>query len=440
MRRRYQPIILLAATALAWLASSRSSPTLADDWPQWRGPRRDGVWREKGIIESFDKPQLKPLWRTKIGSGYCGPTVAGGRVYVTDRLVEPKQVERVHCLDAKTGKNIWTHTYDCPYRGVQYDAGPRASVSIDDGRAYSLGTMGNLFCLDAADGKILWQKDLNTEYKIRMPIWGIAASPLVEKNLLIVQIGGEDGACLVAFDKKTGKERWRALNDGASYCAPIVVKQAKKRVLVCYTAQNVVGLNPMTGKVYWTQPFPPTKMVIGISTPVYHKGMIFLTNFFDGSMLLKLADDKPAVEKLWHRAGPSERQTDALHSIISTPYLRGKYIYGVDSYGELRCLDLLTGDRIWQSDQAVPRARWATIHFVRNGKHVWMFNEKGELIISKFSPKGFEEISRAKLIDPTRDQLPSRRGGVCWSHPAFAGKHVFARNDNEILCVDLAAH
>ena len=140
------------------------------------------------------------------------------------------------------------------------------------------------------------------------------------------------------------------------------------------------------------------------------------------------------------RAGPSERQTDALHSIISTPYIRGKHIYGVDSYGELRCLDLLTGDRIWESDKAVPRERWATIHFVKNGKHVWMFNEMGELIISKLSPKGFKEISRAKLIDPTRDQLPSRRGGVCWAHPAFAGKHVFARNDKEILCVDLAAH
>jgi outer membrane protein assembly factor BamB len=410
----------------------------ADDWPQWRGPDRDGVWHETGIIEKFDKPQLDHVWRTELGSGYAGPTVANGSVFVMDRLVSPKQVERVHSLDAKTGKRLWTHTYDCAYRGVQYDAGPRASVTVHDGRAYALGTMGHLHVFDAETGNVLYTRDLNREYKIRMPIWGIASAPLIEGNLLILQIGGQDGACMVALDLTTGSEAWRALNDEASYAAPIIIEQAKKRVLVVYTGQHVVGLDPATGRVHWKQPFPPRQMVIGIATPVLHRDRLFVSNFFDGSLMLRLDQSKPAVTKIWQRSGESEKQTDALHSIISTPYLQDDHIYGVDSYGELRCLKLDTGDRVWENLDAVPKARWATIHFVKNHDHVWMFNEKGELIIATLSPDGFNEISRAKLIDPTRDQLPSRRGGVAWSHPAFANRHVFARNDKEIVCADLA--
>lgn len=410
----------------------------ADDWPQWRGPSRDGVWRETGIVEKFAKPQLDLVWRAEISSGYSGPTVADGRVYVTDRMVKPTQVERVHCFDAKTGRNLWTHSYECPYEAVGYDAGPRASVTIDGGKAYSLGAMGHLFCFDAAKGNILWKKDLHAEYKIQMPQWGIACSPLVEGDLLIIQVSGEGEACLVAFDKKTGEEKWRALKDRASYSAPIVIEQAGKRVLVCYTGDNVVGLDPQTGKVHWQYPFPPKQMVIGISSPVVSKDNLFVTNFFDGSLMLKLDASNLTVEKVWQRVGESEKNTDALHSIISTPLLEGGYIYGVDSYGELRCLDARTGDRIWESLDAVPKARWATIHFVRHKEHTWMFNERGELIIADLSPKGYHEISRAKLIEPTTDQL-RQRGGVCWSHPAFADKHVFARNDKELVCADLSA-
>jgi outer membrane protein assembly factor BamB len=422
----FLPVTLILAASLA----------SADDWPQWRGPSRDGVWHESGIVETFDGPTLKIDWKADIGSGYSGPTVADGRVYVTDRVTEPKQIERVHCFDSRTGKKIWSYTYDCPYRGVGYEAGPRASVHLDEGRAYSLGTMGDLFCFDAPKGTVLWKKDLKSDYKIEMPTWGLAAAPLIEGNLLIVQVGGQE-ACLVAFDKKTGDEKWKSLDDPASYSAPIIVDQAGHRVLVCYTGHNVAGLDPQTGKVYWKIPFRPKQMVIGCATPVYHNGMIFVTNFFDGCMLIKLLPDKLEAVKVWERSGPSEKKTDGLQSIISTPYLEGQFIYGVDSYGELRCLDLKTGDRVWESLAAVPKARWATIHFVKNADHVWMFNERGELIISKLSPKGFTEISRAKLIAPTEGQLP-QRDGVCWSHPAFANRHIFARNDRELVCASLA--
>jgi len=425
---------LLALVTGFWPTVAR-----ADDWPQWRGPTRNGVWHETGIVKKFASDVLEPVWRVEIAGGYSGPTVADGRVYVTDRATKPKQIERVHCFDERTGKKLWSYAYDCVYKGVSYETGPRASVTVSGGRAYALGAMGHLFCFDAATGTVLWKKDLNKAYKIRMPIWGIAGAPVVEGALVIVQIGGENKADIVAFDRVSGKERWRALRDEASYSAPIVIDQASRRVLVCYTGAGVVGLDPTTGKTLWRQQFPPKQMPIGIASPVLYEDKLFMTNFFDGSLLLQLRQDKPLVTKLWQRGGPSEKETDALQSIISTPIIRNGYIYGVDSYGELRCLDLRTGDRLWEDLSAVPRARWATIHFVDHGDDVWMFNERGELIISKLSPKGFTEISRAKLIEPTRDQLPSRRGGVAWAHPAFANRHVFARNDKALVCVDLSA-
>ncbi|MFH1715802.1 MAG: PQQ-binding-like beta-propeller repeat protein [Planctomycetota bacterium] len=412
-------------------------PVMAADWPQWRGPNRDGVWQERGVIKEFDTGQLPVRWRAAISNGYSGPTVANNRVYVTDRLAAPVQMERVHCFDAETGEKIWSHDYQCKYERIEQRNGPRAAVTIDDNLAYSLGTMGHLFCFDAASGSVLWSRYLDAEYKIRMPLWGIAASPLIEDGLLIVQIGGEN-ACLVAFDKVTGKEVWRSLDDPAGYSAPIVIEQAGKRVLVCWTGERIVGLNPLTGSLYWEYPFPPAKMIHNIATPVFDNNLIFVSGFFDGSLLLKVNPDKLAVEKVWQRRGPSEKDTDSLHCCISTAILEGDFIYGVDGYGELRCLDLHTGDRIWESLLAVPKDRWATIHMVRNGREVWMFNERGELIISRLSPEGFHEISRAKLIEPTKGQL-NQRDGVCWAHPAFANRHIYIRNDEELICADLSA-
>ena len=412
-------------------------PALGADWPQWRGPNRDGVWREKDIVKKFAGERLPVRWRAQISNGYSGPTVADGRVYVTDRVAAPTQVERVHCFEASTGGGVWSHTYECRYERIDHRNGPRAAVAISDNRAYSLGTMGNLFCFNAASGTLLWSKDLRKAYKIRMPEWGIAASPLVEGGLLIVLIGGEH-ACLVAFDKVTGQEVWRALDDRTGYSAPIVIEQAGRRVLVCWTGERIAGLDPLTGTLYWQCPFPPARMIHNISTPVFENNRIFVSGFFDGSLLLKVHPDKLAVEKLWQRRGPSERKTDSLHCCISTPLLDGDHIYGVDSYGELRCLDLHTGDRVWESLRAVPTGRWANIHMVRHGEDVWMFNERGELIIARLSPRGYQEISRAKLIEPTEGQL-SQRGGVCWAHPAFAYKHVYIRNDKELICVDLSA-
>jgi outer membrane protein assembly factor BamB len=154
--------------------------------------------------------------------------------------------------------------------------------------------------------------------------------------------------------------------------------------------------------------------------------------------MLRLQQDRPSAKRVWQKKGRDERNTEALHSIISTPVFLGQHIYGVCSYGELRCLNAKTGERLWEDLTATPKARWSTIHFVRHGKQTWMFNERGELIIGELAPSGFREISRTRLLDPTLEQLRQRKG-VCWSHPAFANRHVFARNDKEMVCASLAA-
>lgn len=410
----------------------------AEDWPQWRGPGRDGVWRETGVVEKFSSDNLKPKWRAEIGAGYSGPTVAQGRVYVMDRIAKRDSTERILCFDEQTGERLWLQEYECEYGKIGYQAGPRASVTIDEGRAYALGATGRLHCLDAARGTVVWHKDLEALYEIDMPIWGIAGSPLIFKNLVILHIGGKNGACVVALDKVSGEEAWKALGDRGQYTAPILVQHAGQPVVICWTGDSVAGLEATSGKVLWRHQWKPRNMPIGVATPVVEKDRVFFTSFYDGALMLRLLSDKPGIEVLWQIAGRDEQNTEALHSIISTPVFDGGYIYGVDSYGELRCLDADDGKRLWEDLTATPKARWSNIHFVKNGDKYWLFNERGELIIARLSPQGYGEISRAKLLKPTTEQL-RLRGGVCWSHPAFANRHVFARNDEELVCVSLAA-
>ena len=270
-----------------------------------------------------------------------------------------------------------------------------------------------------------------------MPNWGIACSPLVEGDLLIVQIGGED-ACVLALHKSTGEQQWVALADEASYSAPIVIDQAGRRVLVCWTGERVVGLQPANGKLYWEFGFKYEKWPIGIATPVFADNKLLVSDAHKGTLLLRLDDNSLGVHQVWHRRKEDVGESAALHCLISTPLIRGSHVYGADSRGIVRCLDLQTGEQVWEDNTAVPENRWATIHLIQHEDDVWLFNERGELVISRLSPKGLESVSRAKLIDPTLEQL-RRRDGVTWSHPAFAYRHVFARNDKELICADLSA-
>jgi outer membrane protein assembly factor BamB len=429
----------VAVTIALLIATSLDSTAIGEDWPQWRGPNRDGVWQVEGLMQELPEGQLPIAWSQEIGTGYSGPTVAKGLVYVMDRQKE-KGTERVLCFNSNSGEPVWKHEYECRYK-ISYEAGPRASVTIDNDRAYAVGAMGNLFCFEARTGAIVWSKDLKAEYQIEMPIWGIAASPLIYKNLVIQQVSGGDGACMVAFNKEDGKEVWRSLNERAGYSSPIVIQQADQDVLVCWTGESLSGLNPLTGKVHWSHVMRPRNMPIGICTPVLNGERLFVSSFYDGSLMVTAPRDKLASTEVWRAVGRDEKNTKSLHAMIGTPILSDGHVYGVDSYGEFRCLKAESGERIWEDLSAVPKARWSTIHMVQqaNSDRIWMFNERGELLISKLSPKGLEILDRCQLIEPTKAQL-NQRDGVCWTHPAFAEQSIFIRNDTRLVRASLKAN
>src|SRR5438094_3334310 len=229
------------------LAASAAFSLHADDWPQWLGPQRDGVWRETGILEKFPADGPKVRWRTAIGGGYTGPAVARDHVYLMDRQLAPGTSnpsdpfargeipgsERVLCLNEADGRILWKHEYDCPY-AVSYPAGPRATPTVHAGKVYALGTEGNLFCLDATSGKEFWSHDFKKDYGVKTPMWGFAGHPLIDGKKLICLVGGE-GSVAVAFDKDSGKELWRALSaKEPGYCPPMIYEFAGKRQLILW--------------------------------------------------------------------------------------------------------------------------------------------------------------------------------------------------------------
>lgn len=438
---------------LCLLVTAMQASVQAEDWPQWRGINRDGVWQVDGVIDQLPEGPLEREWEVDIGPGYNGPTVADGRVFVMDRdTSDGQQKERILCFDSDSGALIWKHAYDARYT-ISYTAGPRASVTIDEGRAYAVGAMGHFHCLETATGDVVWSRDLNDEYEIDMPIWGIAGSPLIYGRLVIQQVAAE-GACMVAFDKLTGKEVWRALPERAAYASPILIKQAGRDVLVCWTGESLTGIDPSNGQLFWSHEMQPIKMSIGIGTPTHSEDLLFVSSFYDGSLMVRPSRSSLESELVWRARGESEKKTVSrsvqlkneqltdgefgIHAMIGTAIVKDGHIYATDSYGEFRCLDATTGRRIWEDNTAVPRNRWATIHMVEQADRVWMFTERGELLLTKLSPAGLEVLGRSFLIAPTRVQL-NRRDGVCWSHPAFAEKSIFARNDEQLIRVSLAA-
>ena len=448
----------MSRQSLLWmfLLLVSSATVHADDWPQWLGPQRDGVWRESGIVERLPATGLTRKWSTPIGSGYAGPAVVGDHVYVTDRIItegadsanpfERKPVpssERVLCLSRDSGDILWKHAYPCVYT-VSYPAGPRCTPTVSGDKVYTLGAEGHLFCLATKDGAVAWSKDLKKEYGIRItPTWGFASHPLIDGDKLICLVSGE-GTAVIAFDKDSGKELWRALSatgpHGAGYGPPMIYEAAGVRQLIVWLPDAVNALDPETGKVLWSFPFGSRE---GLTAPTPRKAgdLLFLTSFYNGPMMLKLSGDKPGATEFWRGKGQDEKKTDGLHSIMPTPFIQDGHIYGVCSYGQLRCLEAGTGKRIWEDLTATGankarNARWANAFLIQHADRYFIANEQGELIIAKLTPQGYEELSRANLLKPT-----GNAGGrqIVWSHPAFAQRHVFARNDEEIVCVSLAA-
>jgi outer membrane protein assembly factor BamB len=234
---------------------------------------------------------------------------------------------------------------------------------------------------------------------------------------------------------------WKALTaKEVCYSPPMIYEAGGKRQLIVWLDASVNGLDPETGKPYWSQPYAdgkPRYPAVSIATPRKAGSDLFVTSFYHGGLMLRLADDKPAAKELWRSKANDIEKSEGLHALMTTPVLKDGYVYGVCGLGELRCLKADTGERVWETYEATggKQAAFATAFLVEQGERFFLFNEQGDLIIARLSPKKYEEVSRAHLLDPTY-KLEGRK--VVWSHPAFANKCVYARNDKEMVCVSLA--
>ena len=453
MSDRRTPCRMIAALACA-VVCCLTAVLDAEDWPQWRGIDRAAVWRETGIVERFADDGLIVKWRTPVRAGFAGPAVADGRVFVLDYQETPGSRtmdghERLVALDEETGAVLWTREWPATYRNIVpvFATGPRATPTVDGGRVYILGAAGMLSCFDTATGDLIWQIDTVADYRVTVPVYGVAHSPLVEGELLITLLGGEPDAMVVAFDKATGAEAWRAIETvaEAGYSSPIVITAGGVRQLIVWHPAAVTSLDPDTGRIWWQHDFPLASGLT-IGTPVRSGRYLLVTQVENGGLMLALNPDRPAARPVWTGANPNRTDRPVQRSMTSTPIVVGDAIYGLNSYGELRGVDATTGERLWSSDRLVPEDRWASSHLVQHQDRSFISVETGELVIARFTPAGYEEVDRTHLLTPT---TRTRGGGsnrwrnhdraVLWAHPAFANRHVIARNDAEVVRLSLAA-
>jgi outer membrane protein assembly factor BamB len=437
------PIFLLSLA----LATGWATVVDADDWPQWFGPQRDGVWRESGIMDAIPAEGLPVRWRSPVSGGYSGPAVAEGRVFVTDYVRregdasndpssrrELQGSERVLCFAQASGRLLWRYEYECPYK-ISYPAGPRATPTVDGDRLYTLGAEGHLLCLAVETGNVIWSKQLQEAYHIEAPLWGFAAHPLIDGDRLICVVGGE-GSVAVAFDKKSGGEVWKAVSASEpGYCAPTIITAAGTRQLLIWDADKLNGLNPATGESYWTLPLKPD-FGMSIAPPRQVGDYLFASAIRNVAAVMKLDSKRPGAEITWQARGPKE----SVFCAISTPFVEDGVVFGTDcNSGALIGADLMTGEQLWETFDATTgdrRASHGSAFLVRQGQRYILLSETGHLIFAKLTRTGYEELGRTRVIEPTGEAFGRP---VVWSYPAFAGRCLFVRNDNEIVCLSLAS-
>ncbi len=398
----------------------------ADDWPQWRGPNRAGVWNQAGILPAIPPGGLKVRWRATIGVGFSTPVIARGCVYVTDsQLVRPKARERIRAFDEISGRPLWIHADDADYPAWAYKEesllGPRATPIVADGKLYSIGIYGQIDCLDARNGRVVWQRDLHKEYGGQR--LECTSSPLIEGNLLIVMVGARPDS----YDKQTGKKIWSALDESATFSSPVVIAAAQTRQLIVWTIQSITSLDPSTGKVHWRQPLNTSGDFV-VPTPVCHGDKLLI-----GGLMMLLDAKKPGASVLW----PRSRATSArLLSNTSTALFRDGFVYSARSSGEFVCLKATTGEEVWKTDKIGDLRQGASVHITPNGDSVLLFTHQGDLIRARLTADGYQERGRAHLIEPTAVFSGKK---YAWAPPSYANGAIFVRNDKELVCASLRA-
>ena len=443
----YSPLKLKLAAGLACLAILMfSSISIGDDWSRWMGPNRTNTWNETGIIDSFSDGGPKVVWKTKIAGGYSGPAVSQGKVFITDFVTESNVkignferrefdgTERILCLDESTGEIVWNHEHPVRYT-ISYPSGPRCTPVVEGDRVYTLGSEGHLFCFSISDGSIIWSKELKKEYQTKSALWGYAAHPLIDGDNLITLAGGE-GSHIVSLNKNTGKEVWRSLTaTEQGYAPPTIINAGGTRQLITLRPDAVSSINPTDGKEYWSIPYEATSNSI-IMSPLKIGDYLYAAGYQNKSLLMKLDSAKPAATEVWR-----DRAKTAISPVNVQPYLDVKsgVVFGMNQNGDLRATQFPEGKLLWATSQPVSKRRTGngTAFIVRQGEtsRFWLFNDSGELVIANLTPEGYEEIDRAKVIEPSNNAF---NRSVVWSMPAYANKRVYIRNDNEIICLDLA--
>lgn len=382
--------------------------SLAADWPQFRGPNRDGVSRETGLLKSWPAGGPKLLWKAPMGEGYSHLAVSKGRLYT---LFGEGNNDVAAAYDAATGKQLWKVPLGRKFINDQGN-GPRSTPTVDGDMVYTLTAEGRLAALNAADGKKVWEHDLRAKLGAQPPEWGISTSPLVEGNLLLVDVGGSGGKSLAAFDKKTGKTVWTSQNEMAGYSAPIAITVGGVRQVVFFTGRALLGVAPKDGKLLWRVPWR-TDYDVNAATPVFvaPDKLYVSSGYGTGATLfqIKVADGKVGVDEIWK----SRRMKNRFSSAV----LHNGHIYGFDE-SVLKCISAATGEEKWKE------SGFGHGSLILADGRLAVLSERCELLLVEATPEAYREKGRSQILS-----------GRCWTAPTLANGRLYLRNQEELLAL-----
>ena len=393
---------------LLWIAAAGvvAGNLTAGDWPQWRGPDRNGISGEK-VITQWPAEGPKVLWRASVGTGFSSLSVSQGRVYT---MGNTSNQDTIWCLDAQTGKPLWHHPYASQLSPQWYEGGPGSTPTVDGGRVFTISKWGDVFCLDATTGAVLWQRDLRQD-GIKPNRWGFAGSPLIRGNAVILNAGSAG----IALDRETGRTIWSTGNSYAGYASPTVFESGGTASLLIFAAKHLVALDPQTGRELWRQPWE-TSWDTNNTDPLPYRDCIFISSFSRGCGLISVTNGNSSL--LYTNS--------VMHSHLSPGVRVGEYLYAFNGEAkqetDFRCVHLPTGELKWsRKDPAFGSLIMA------DGKLI-LLSDKGELVLAEASPTAFTPLARAKVLN-----------GVCWIPPALADGRLYLRNaKGDLCCVDLA--
>jgi len=383
-------------------------PLTAGDWPAWRGPNRDGISQEKNWLVQWPDTGPKQLWKADVGVGLSSMSVSQGHLYTIGNTDE---TDSVYCLDANTGKELWKHSYVCSAKDPNGYSGPRCTPTVDGDRVYSLSRRGHFFCFDAATGKVIWSKEFPKDYSAKTPTWGYAGSPLIEKEMVITEVGGP-GASVVAFNKKDGTEIWKAGDDAVAYSSIVAFDHDGQRCLAAFNAVGIVGRSAKDGKELWRHPWK-TSYDVNAATPIIIGDKVFISSDYDrGCALIQFSGAQPKV--LW--------ENKKMRNHNATCILYQDHLYGFDN-SALKCLDLTTGEPKWEEGKY---GKGCT--FLADGKFI-IYSQTGRVATAELSPSGCKEISGFQVLG----------GKDTWAIPVLANGKLYCRSAKDLVCLDVKA-